>query len=307
MKGVCGVGQIVYADLLFLVNFSMDFLCFFVTARLLHRPFKIWRGMAAATMGGVYSVAVLFIEMNAVTGLLSDLGFCLLMCLCAYGIKNKKTGEFFLHYTVYFGVSAGTGGCMTAMYSLLNRMELPLDEVEKNPDSISVWIFGILAILSGIIALYGGRLFKSSSDRMLIVDIVYRGERLTVRGMTDTGNMLCDPISGRPVIIIDSEAMSRFIGADAVEAAMRGDISSIMTLDPAHRARLIPMSTANGRSLICAFIPDKIRVESETVKRGLFDNGRIAYESDSLFAPAKLRFAIGRTAMGYAALLPKEN
>ena len=67
------MGQIVYADLLFLVNFTMDFLCFFVTARILCRPFKVWRCCIASVLGGVYSVVVLFAGFNAVIGLLADL------------------------------------------------------------------------------------------------------------------------------------------------------------------------------------------------------------------------------------------
>ena len=35
------MGNEVYADLLFLVNFSMDFLCFYLCARLLHRPLTL--------------------------------------------------------------------------------------------------------------------------------------------------------------------------------------------------------------------------------------------------------------------------
>ena len=85
------MGQVVYADLLFLVNFSMDFLCFFVTARLLHRRFKVARSILAAAMGGVYSVAILFVSMNAILGLIADLGFCMLMCLSAYG-PDKLSG-----------------------------------------------------------------------------------------------------------------------------------------------------------------------------------------------------------------------
>ena len=156
------MGQTVYADLLFFVNLSMDFLCLFITARLLHRPFNVLRCILGGAMGGVYSVAVLFVSMNSILGLIADLGFCILICLCAYGIKDKTMGEFFLHTTVYFGVAMGTGGCMTAMYSLLNRIDLPLDAVESNPDGISVWLFGFLAVISGAAALWGGKIFKRS-------------------------------------------------------------------------------------------------------------------------------------------------
>lgn len=297
-----GLGQIVYADLLFLVNFSMDFLCFFVTARILSRPFKVWRCIIASVMGGVYSVALLFVNIHPAVVFLADLGFCALMCLAAYGIKDKKTSEFLLHITVYFGVSMGTGGCMTAMYSLLNRMDLPLSEVEKNPDGISVWLFGILAIVSGAVAMLGGKLFKNvSNDTVSVININYKGSSLTVKGMTDTGNMLKDPISGRAVIIIDAASLGGLLTSRCVDLALRGDIEGIISSDPSHKVRLVPMKTASGGSVVCAFVPDRITV-SIPDKNGQV--GKNTTESDALFAPAKLSLSLDKSARGCAALVP---
>lgn len=299
------MGQIVYADLLFLVNFSMDFLCLFVTARLLRRPFIIWRGMIASAMGGVYSVAVLFVRMNTLLGLIADLGFCVLMCLCAYGIKDKRTSEFLLHTTVYFGVSIGTGGCMTAMYSLLNRLDLPLGEVEKNPDGISVWLFGLLAVISGCVALLGGKTFKNiSTDTISAIKISYGGAELNVRGMTDTGNLLKDPISGKPVIMIDSRALVGVISGTAIECALRGDITGLMAENGSCKARLIPIHTASGSSMVCAFVPDKLSISVFENKRK--NSRKSSFEVDALFAPARLKLPNYKLARGCAALIPAD-
>lgn len=299
------MGQIVYADLLFLVNFSMDFLCFFVTARLLRRPFRVWRCILAAAMGGVYSVAILFVKMNTILGLVADLGFCVLMCLCAYGTKDKRVSEFFLHTTVYFGVSMGTGGCMTAMYSLLNRIDLPLEEVEKNPDGISVWLFGALAVISGTVAMLGGKLFKSISiDTISTIKITYKGIELNVIGMTDTGNLLKDPISGKPVVMIDSNALEGVLSKAVIERALMGDISGVMSEDPSHKVRIIPLRTVSGSSMVCAFVPDKMSINvSEKKKNASADR---YFEIEALFAPAKLKFSKERSARGCAALIPAD-
>jgi stage II sporulation protein GA (sporulation sigma-E factor processing peptidase) len=80
--------RVVYADLLFLVNFSMDFLCLFVSARLLRREVRMWRLLLSASAGGVYSVVLLFIPLVGFYAVLLDLGFCALMCVLAYGVKN---------------------------------------------------------------------------------------------------------------------------------------------------------------------------------------------------------------------------
>lgn len=301
------MGRIVYADLLFLVNFSMDFLCFFVTSRVLQRRFCAWRCVVASAMGGVYSVAVLFISLNFLFGLFVDLAFCALMCLVAYGIKDKTMGLFLFHTTVYFGVSMGVGGCMTAMYSLLNRINLPLEEVERNPDDISVWLFGLLAVCSGAVALFGGKLFKSSAEEVLEIDIRYKGNRLSVRGMVDTGNMVRDPLSGRSIIMVDVKVLGGFMTHEVALAALNGDASKIISIDRAHKIRVIPMNTASGRTLICAFVPEKVYIKAVRMGKGSYNERDSIVESDALFAPINLSLPTNKTALGCAALLPNEN
>jgi hypothetical protein len=256
-------------------------------------------------MGGIYSVAVLFIRMNTLLGLIADLGFCALMCLCAYGIKDKRTSEFLLHTTVYFGVSMGTGGCMTAMYSLLNRIDMPLGEVEKNPDGISVWVFGLLAVISGGAAMLGGKFYKNiSTDTISVIKINYKGSEFNIRGVTDTGNLLKDPISGKPVIMVDSRALGGVMAGVAIERAIRGDISGLIEADASCKARLIPIHTASGSSMVCAFIPDKVSISlCENKKKGA---KKSSFEVDALFAPARLNLPNDKLACGCEALIPAD-
>ena len=292
--------QIVYADLLFLVNFSMDLLCFFVTARLLHKETRLWRLALASALGGVYSVAILFLPLGTLAVVALDLGFCAFMCLCAFGLKNGGAFGYFTSFAVYFGVSVGTGGFMTALYSLLNRMDLPLDEVKSNGDGISVWLFGLLALISGVAASLGGDLFKTvSSDTVIKLKIDYKGASVTLNGLADTGNMLTDPISARPVIVISTSSAKALLGERCADAASRADISSSVFESGEHKLRIIPISTAGGGSILCGFVPDRVTL---TVKdrRGRFRESVV----DALFAPAELNFDINKRAVGCAALVP---
>lgn len=292
--------QVVYADLLFLVNFSMDFLCLFVSARLLHRHSRMWRLLFAAALGGVYSVAVLFISLSGIYSVLLDLFACAVICFFAFGVNNGGAFGYFASTAVFFGVSVGTGGLMTAMYSLLNRMDLPLDSVRENGDGISVWLFGLLAVISGVAASIGGDFFKTvSCDTILSIKIDYKGESVTLNGMTDTGNLLTDPISAKPVIVVDANYISLLVGERCAAAAAHGDISNSAWEKGEHLIRIIPISTASGSSVLCAFVPDKITLTLKS-KKG---KERVIYP-DALFAPSYLNFDIKRKTAGCAALVP---
>ena len=54
----------VYADILFVINFSMDFLILYITGRLLHEKNIPRKLIFAAAAGGVYSVLVLIFGME---------------------------------------------------------------------------------------------------------------------------------------------------------------------------------------------------------------------------------------------------
>lgn len=311
------MGRVVYADLLFLVDFSMDFLCFFITARLLHRRFFFVRSILAAAIGGVYSVLALLVRFAAPLGFLLSLGVCVLMCLCAFGVgkvgKAREKGEdgekassFFFHTAVYFGVSAGMGGLMTAFCNLLNRLSLPLDSIPATPSSggLSVWLFGLLAVVSGGFAMAGGHFFRNTNGNETVsLEIVYQNTTLTLHGMVDSGNLASDPMSGRPVIFVDQEPLSRILPKEQIRAAMEGEFAVFAT-DSGGRGkiRLIPLQTATGEKMICAFVPDRVRIQKETPKPKRKSSGY--HVVDALVAPISLSFSADPKACGCRALVP---
>ena len=293
--------QVVYADLLFLVNFSMDFLCFYVTARLLHKDVRVFRMILASALGGVYSVLILFIKLQTVFMVVVDLLACAIMCFLAFGTKKGGLYSGFISFAVYFGVSAGTGGCMTAMYSLLNRMDLPIYEAEQKGDSVSVWVFALLAIVSGVMASLGGDFFKSvSSESISKVKIEYNGSSVFVNGMVDTGNLISEPISGKAIIVLDEESAARLIGKECVEKAVKGDFLGVMLQNSDHKIRAVPINTAGGNSMLCAFVPDKVTIDVS----GRKGKKQRTISVDALFAPSSLSFDYKNKALGCGALVP---
>ena len=83
------MGQTVYVDLLFMINFSMDFLCFFLAAKLFGIKLAIGRALLASAIGGAYSVTALFISVTKITAFAIDVGMCALMCAICFGGRRK--------------------------------------------------------------------------------------------------------------------------------------------------------------------------------------------------------------------------
>ena len=275
------MGQIVYVDLLFLINFSMDFLCLFLTSRLLSRRLSLPRALLAATLGGIYSVTELIAIPESPVSLVFDLGFCLLMCFLAFFSKGERLISVLIVSVSYILSSALLGGIMTACFSLLNRYSPPISQESA---SMPVWIFCLVTVLSTAATLLGGRhMKKRASTAEAVVEIVFDGRTVKLRAMCDSGNLLHDSISGKPVLIADFQAASPLFQGKHPPAST-WSAESISSFPPplAERVRLIPTSSVGGDRLMVALRPDKLLLHDK--------NG--SHSTDALVGFAELHCAL---------------
>ena len=189
----------VYGDLLFLINFSMDFLCFYLSHILFGERIKTFRACIAAVIGGIYSVAALFIDAKGALAFAIDISVLLLMCAVAYFKRGLGFGGFVKRVALYFLVSSLLGGFMTAMFSFLNRIELFGTEMGID-EGLDVWIFAVLALASAFLTLNGGAIFRTSNRKKAIIEIAENQKMVRLHALVDTGNLAYEPISGKSVV-----------------------------------------------------------------------------------------------------------
>ena len=157
--------QTVYADIFFLINFSMDFLALFLVSRLLDKRLSLLRFILSAAIGGVYACVALFLPFSGLAAFFIDAAMCVLMAFVAVG-RRKQIKDAFIFSLVFCAASILLGGAMTALFNLFNKIGLDgLFGTEAGSDSISVWLFAALAAISGIVAALGGRFFKKRAVR----------------------------------------------------------------------------------------------------------------------------------------------
>ena len=286
------MGQVVYADLYFMINFSMDFLCFFLTAKILSIKFNVVRISLAAALGGIYAVCALFLSVGRVWALVIDMAVCTCLCIVAF-LRRSELKSILTYIPVYIAVSMVLGGFMTALFNLFNRLNLPTPE--NDSDGMSIWLFAILAILGGFFVLLGGRFFaRKSARKNADVTVTYDGKSVCVRALCDSGNLLRDPVSQAPCIVVDRAFLLGVIPNEVLFASSKGDISTLGSLgrENSTRIRLIPANTATGEGLLVAFRVDSVEV----------DSGKGQRKVDALIVASN----IGSTADGSYALIPPE-
>ena len=60
---------VIYADVYFIVNMSMDFTALFITAKIMNAKIGVGRFLAASVIGALYAILSLFLEENAILSL----------------------------------------------------------------------------------------------------------------------------------------------------------------------------------------------------------------------------------------------
>lgn len=279
--------QTVYVDLYFLINMSMDFVCFFITSRLLSQKLHTLRALAGAAIGGAYACAALLLGVGGVLGMVADILACTLICAVAVWRRGETVAT--LGYSVvYCACSIAMGGLMTVLFSLMNRLGIGDGVVDE--DGISVWTFALLAAVSGAVSALGVKAVRRRGGRRRgQVEIEYKGRKKTLRAICDSGNMLTDPISGRPCVVVEREELMAWLSDGAQRAVREGRVEGLEHCE-AERIRLIPTKTALGSGLMYALRVDGIRV----------DMGGGWQSVDALVALGEL----GESAEGARALVP---
>lgn len=181
---------VVYPDVLFLVNFLMDYIVLRGMSTFLGCSAKRLRCIAGASLGATYSCLMLimpsgyyFLKMFF-TYIVISVG----MLLISYGKCSylELIKRFVLLYIITYLLS----GIVNWLY---------LNWGVKNI-ATTFTAFGIMKVCTKIFSYY-----QSKADKYYDVLIELGNNRVNVRAFVDTGNSLVEPISGKPVNIVEKK------------------------------------------------------------------------------------------------------
>ena len=259
--------MVVYGDLLFFINFSMDFLCFYISCLLLHQRLPIFRACLSSFVGGVYSVLALFLTFDGAKATALDILVLILMCLVVYCGKEVTFLRIVKGIFLYFFVSALLGGLMTALFSLFNRIELLAGDYGLD-DGINVWIFVLLVIIASMCTLGGGRVFRSSSsEKTAQLTIESELGTLNLNALIDSGNLTYEPISGKAVVFVSVEKCKKIIEKSLYIALNNNSNIDDISIHILSKIRMIPTRSVSGERIFYATKFKKVTVKIGKIKK----------------------------------------
>ena len=276
--------QVVYGDVLFLINFCMDLICLYIAGRVASVRISAVSLLIASALGGVYGVVSVFMPGLAVLSAVIGFGVSLLMCFVCFGGRCGRR-SFVRAVAVMYVSSILLGGLVTFVYGLLGRV-LPelIRAIGEDPggEKRTLLFIGVAAVCA-LLTLVGRRLL-SFGTRLKRIRVHVTVERRvgSFTALVDSGNLLCDPITGRKVIVAGISRMSGVIPDEVIRAVSSGDVTALERLSyrSMKRVRLIPSVSVGSGRLLVGYLPDRIEIEGERGERYAVD-AMLAFDGDS--------------------------
>jgi stage II sporulation protein GA (sporulation sigma-E factor processing peptidase) len=250
-----------YADLFFLVNLLADYVLLCLTGRLRRLRCTSIRLLAAACMGSLYGMLLLiWPEWSLLTAGFIKLVVALLMVRIAFAIDSLQA--YLRNCATFMLCTVLIGGFMLTAKSLfaIGTMGLIV--------STGLFLCSALAVL--LMERYAQR-EKTVQALVFPVSIVIDENIICCRGLLDTGNHLCDPLSGKPVSVTQWDVWREVLPGHMLTALQNGNMQRLMELFDEnefhwhHRLTLIPYRTVGSaeHAMLAALRVDRVVLECE--------------------------------------------
>lgn len=207
----------IYLDVILMENICMNYIILFATGLILKVNIKQIRVIISSLLGGVYAILSFAPILEIYSNVLFKIIMSIIMVYIAFNAKNIKT--LIKQVILFYLVSFAFGGCAFFLLYFIR----PQDILMRNGYLTGTYPIKI-ALLGGIVGFVIVNIaFKivkakiSKKDMFCDIEIYFRGKSASIRAMIDTGNLLKEPISGMPVIVVEKQELEDIISRKIIE------------------------------------------------------------------------------------------
>lgn len=194
-----------YIEYIFAENFFIDFILLYITGNLIKKEIIYKRLTLAALIGALYVILIAYFAKEFMTNFIVKISISVLMIIIAYDSKGLVNNIRII--LCFYIVTLIMVGIVFALYSFTHS------KVTVNIIIISMFMgFVVLKFL-----FYEIKLKKEKNDYIRTVTIEINDKTTSFRAFVDTGNELIDPITKKPVIVVNIESLSDVLGGDTTK------------------------------------------------------------------------------------------
>lgn len=244
----------VYADILFLVNFSMDYLALYMTTLVTHSPIRRLKLLVSVSVGALLgTIEIIFaptFRYSYIVDFLAAFVSSFVMIAIVRKGEKRSLPSMLRESVVLWGVGTLLGGLMTMIIS-----SAPYVTTEN-----TAFGFGEIFVFCSVISCAVIKMFSSvKSKKGVRVEFSYEGKSYEFVGLCDSASFACEPITMLPAIIVSERVL--------------GELGESLKNGQCDRLRVIPIKTAAGERILMGFVPDFVRVDNKQVMAVIASDG----------------------------------
>lgn len=191
----------IYVDLILFINFALDFILLMSVSIVLRRKTTYTKLLLGSFVGSL-SILILFIKISNFELLLFKILISILMILITFGFKSIK--YFFKNVLFIYINSIVLGGLL---YLVNNQFSYKQEGLIFYYKGININAIILLLLSPLFIYIYTKQLkqLKNNYNQYYKVQINVKNIKYECIGFLDTGNKLTDPITNKPIILVNKK------------------------------------------------------------------------------------------------------
>ena len=277
----------------------MNAIIIYASAIILKIKPKTIRITIASGIGSIYAITTYVTELHIYTSIISKVILSIIMVYVSFNPQSIK--KLFKQVFIFYLTSFVFGG--VALY-LIYVIE-PKNALIRNGMFVGDYVLKVIflgAIVAFIIIKIAIKIIKTkinSKDMYCNIKIKLNGNVIETRAMIDTGNLVKEPITNTPVVIVESSLLYDIIPKQIlnnIEKILGGDLSEIpeeIQKEYVVKLRCIPFSSLGMQNgMILGIKANEIEIENEEEKK-ISTNVIIGLYDKSLTKRGEYRALIG--------------
>lgn len=261
----------VYLDIVLIENLCMNYIILFATGYLLKRKMNHIRLILSALIGGIYSILAYMEILKIYSNFILKIILSIVMVYIAYNAKNIK--QLAKQLLFFYLTSFVFGGTAFALLYFIKPQEILIRNgsyVGTYPLKIAI-LGGIVGFTITVIAFQFAKTRFRKKDMYCELSIHFGIKSINVIALLDTGNMLKDPITQIPVIVVEKEKLKEILPEiilNNLNKMIGGDVPKEVyedkNLEYITKFRVIPFSSiGKTNGMLLGFKANKVIINQE--------------------------------------------
>ena len=260
----------IYIDIIIVENLIMNYIILYATGLISKSKISHLRIFLASIIGALYAVAEYIFKLNIYSNILVKIILSVIIVFIAFNPQDvkKMCKQLILFYLTTFTF----GGVATYLIYVLK----PQNIIIKNGMYVGTYVLKVIfigAILGTVILIISFKFAKNKitkKDMICKVKIKLNEKEITLDTMVDTGNMLKEPLTGNPVVVVEKTSLYGVIPKEILnntELILGGDFEKVpenIRNEYISKLKIIPFSSLGKQNgMLIGIKPEKLEVISE--------------------------------------------